>query len=108
YALEAAEEAHVPARFAQHAGRDVERDDVGASVAALQLASDAAGAGAEVHDDIGRELEEIEPLQKLVADAGLKDCGLFVITTRAVERTAHARIVEARGRFCASGGERRQ
>ncbi len=48
--LEAAEESHVLAGFAQHAGRDVERDDVRILVAALQLAGEATGAGAEVHD----------------------------------------------------------
>ncbi|MEJ0037235.1 MAG: hypothetical protein WDO68_14350 [Gammaproteobacteria bacterium] len=63
-------------------------------VAALQLAGDSAGARAEIDDGVGRELEEVQPLEQLVADARLQDRGLLVRAARAIEGSAYADIVQ--------------
>jgi hypothetical protein len=109
HTLEAPEQSEVALRFTQHAGRDVERDDRGAFVLPFQLAGQSPRTRAEIDDELRLELEEVEALEQLIADAGLQHRGRLVRRARAIEGAAHARYVEARFGFegarhqCVSG-----
>jgi len=70
-------------------------NDVGATVMALQLTRETAGAGAQIDNDVRRELEEIQALQHFVGDASLQNGGRLVTCAGPIEGIAHASMIEA-------------
>ena len=92
--LEAAEKALVASGLAQHAGREIEGDHHGAAVAALELRGDAAGAGSEVENDLGTEVEGLEATEQLIGHPRLQYGRGLVARARTIEGGAHAGLVE--------------
>ncbi len=68
-------------------------------VASLQLAGESPRAGAEIHDDRWRELEEIESSGDFISYARLQNRRGFVGRAGAIERMTHTSSIEARGVF---------
>src|SRR6266513_693547 len=65
----------MPARLAQHPWSEVERNHERAPVATLELARDAAGAGAQVEHHARVEGKHAEPLEQLRGHARLQAGG---------------------------------
>ena len=87
----------MPARFAQHPRREIERDDARARIAALELARDPPGAAAEIEHDARCEAEELEPLEELGGDARLQTRRGLIADARALERGAQPGAIEVEG-----------
>src|SRR5581483_2807529 len=95
--LEAAEETPVAKSCPQHAGREIEGDHTRPAVAAFELGRHPAGAGTEVQDDLGMEIEGREAANELFGHPQLQHGRGYVGDARTIESRAHARFLELEG-----------
>ena len=86
----------MPARLAQHPGGEVEGDHQRTPVAALELARDVAGAGAQVEHHARLEGEHRQSLEQLRGHARLQGCGALIAGAGAIEGRTQLAAVEAR------------